>query len=96
MIISFTMKIDFKELKYDWKYFLQKESAVEMIRNIREAFNELLDENEWMDDETKKLAREKAEAMNERIGYPEILTRLKELDVEYHRVRVFFLQFLIF
>ncbi|XP_065200179.1 neprilysin-1 isoform X2 [Planococcus citri] len=65
-----------------------KESAVEMIRNIREAFNELLDENEWMDEETKKLAREKAEAMNERIGYPEILTQFEELDVEYQKLNV--------
>ena len=58
-----------------------------MIRNIREAFNELLDENQWMDDETKRLAREKAEAMNERIGYPDILTQFEELDVEYQKVR---------
>lgn len=33
--------------------------AVEMIHNIREAFNELLEENEWMDDQTKSVAKEK-------------------------------------
>ena len=30
-----------------------------MIHNIREAFNEILEENEWMDDETKTVAKEK-------------------------------------
>ena len=33
--------------------------ALEMIHNIREAFNELLEENDWMDDETRAVAREK-------------------------------------
>lgn len=53
-----------------------KESALEMIHSIREAFNELLDENVWMDDETRAVAKEKANSMNERIGYPEILTNV--------------------
>ena len=30
-----------------------------MIGNIRNAFNELLNDLDWMDEETKKLAREK-------------------------------------
>jgi predicted metalloendopeptidase len=30
-----------------------------MIGNIRDAFNELLDELDWMDEPTKELAREK-------------------------------------
>lgn len=53
-----------------------KESALEMIHSIREAFNELLDENDWMDDETRAVAKEKANSMNERIGYPDILTNV--------------------
>ncbi len=57
-----------------------------MIRNIREAFNELLDENEWMDNETKQLAKEKANAINERIGYPDILTNSIELGSGYEDV----------
>ncbi|GBM20159.1 Neprilysin-1 [Araneus ventricosus] len=60
-----------------------KETAQEMIRNIREAFNELLEENSWMDEETIKVAREKANAMNERIGYPDLLTNPVELSKEY-------------
>ncbi len=57
-----------------------------MIHNIREAFNELLADIHWMDDETRAVAKEKADAMNERIGYPEILTDDEELEKEYANV----------
>lgn len=58
-----------------------------MIHTIREAFNELLAENDWMDNETRAVAKEKADQMNERIGYPELLTNPKELSSEYIMVR---------
>ena len=32
-------------------------TALEMIHDIREAFNELLEHNEWMDDETRSVAK---------------------------------------
>lgn len=57
-----------------------------MIHNIREAFNELLADIHWMDNETRAVAKEKANAMNERIGYPEILTDDEELEKEYGNV----------
>lgn len=63
-----------------------KDTALEMIHTLREAFNELLTENHWMDDETRAVAREKANAMNERIGYPEILNNATELEKEYENV----------
>jgi predicted metalloendopeptidase len=64
-----------------------QETALEMIHTIREAFNELLADNDWMDDETRAVAKEKADAMNERIGYPELLTDPEELAEEYVMVR---------
>ncbi|KAK6176464.1 hypothetical protein SNE40_014749 [Patella caerulea] len=60
-----------------------KDTALEMIHDIRAAFNELLEENDWMDEETKAFAREKANAMNERIGYPEFITDSELLDKRY-------------
>lgn len=54
-----------------------------MIQSIREAFNELLNENHWMDDQTRIVAKAKADAMKERIGYPELLTDPDELEREY-------------
>ena len=57
-----------------------------MIANIRGAFVELLDENHWMDSPTRRVAREKALKINERIGYPEFITKPKELNQEYENV----------
>lgn len=54
-----------------------------MIRTIREAFNELLNENHWMNEETRAVAKSKADSMNERIGYPEFLKDPVELSKEY-------------
>ncbi|GIY32422.1 neprilysin-1 [Caerostris extrusa] len=65
-----------------------KETAQEMILNIREAFNELLEENAWMDKETREVARDKANAMNERIGYPDLLTNPVELSKEYEGLTI--------
>lgn len=67
-----------------------QETALEMIRTIREAFNELLTENHWMDDETRMVAKKKADSMNERIGYPEFLKDPVELCIEYVMVRILY------
>lgn len=67
-------------------FHIQQETALTMIHTIREAFNELLVENHWMDEETGAVAKEKADAMNERIGYPQMITNPKELVKEYEGV----------
>ncbi len=64
-----------------------KATALEMIHDIREAFNELLEHNEWMDEETRGVAKDKANSMNERIGYPEYITNHTRLQMEYEKVR---------
>lgn len=69
------------------KCYVLQETALTMIHTIREAFNELLAENHWMDDETRAVAKEKADAMNERIGYPQLITNEEELIKEYNGVR---------
>ncbi|OQR78082.1 endothelin-converting enzyme 1-like [Tropilaelaps mercedesae] len=63
-----------------------KAMAQEMIHNIREAFNELLEENDWMDKETKRVAREKANSMHEKIGYPDLFDDEVLLVKEYEGV----------
>jgi len=57
-----------------------------MIHEIREAFNDLLEENEWMDEETRMVAKDKANSMNERIGYPEYITNHTRLEEDYTHV----------
>jgi len=64
-------------------------TAIDMIKSIREAFNELLNETHWMDDQTRIVAKAKADAMKERIGYPELLTDPDELEKEYIMVIVY-------
>ena len=59
---------------------------MEMIHEIRHAFNDLLEENEWMDTETRLVAEDKANSMNERIGYPEYITNKTRLEEEYRNV----------
>ncbi|XP_064610724.1 neprilysin-like [Liolophura sinensis] len=46
-----------------------KDIALEMISSIRKAFNGLLEDIDWMDNPTRKVAEEKAEAIGENIGY---------------------------
>lgn len=72
-----------------------KKTALEMIQNIRKAFNELLDENEWMDEKTKIVAKRKANEMNERIGYPSFLVNSMELSNEFIQLQVYEDQFLL-
>ncbi|KAG8180916.1 hypothetical protein JTE90_020143 [Oedothorax gibbosus] len=60
-----------------------KETAEEMINDIKTAFLELLDEVDWMDSETRAAAREKAVMMSEKIGFPEYITDPKALDEDY-------------
>jgi len=71
-----------------------KATALEMIHDIREAFNELLEENDWMDTETRKVAEDKANSMTERIGYPEYITNDTRLEGEYTNLTIDRQQFL--
>ncbi|BFZ23132.1 hypothetical protein BsWGS_26171 [Bradybaena similaris] len=57
--------------------------AVEMIRGLQDAFNKLLDDLDWMDDDTKKVAREKNEHISAKIGYPEEITNDTYLENYY-------------
>ncbi|XP_032903922.1 endothelin-converting enzyme 1 isoform X4 [Amblyraja radiata] len=57
-----------------------KQIAEEMISEIKEAFEESLMKTTWMDEETKKAAKEKADAIYDMIGYPKFIMDTKELD----------------
>ncbi|XP_012934734.1 membrane metallo-endopeptidase-like 1 [Aplysia californica] len=59
-----------------------KAMALEMIAGLQSAFDELVNELSWMDAETKRLAQEKNEVIQSKIGYPEFVrndTYLEEL-----------------
>lgn len=63
-----------------------KKNALDMIEDIREAVNELLDEVDWMDEPTKRLAKDKADAMAVKIGYPSYILNDTALNEEYKYV----------
>ncbi|OQR76159.1 endothelin-converting enzyme 1-like [Tropilaelaps mercedesae] len=60
-----------------------KSSAELMIRDIRAAFLEQLDNLDWMDDETRAAARHKAVSMRYKVAYPEAILDQKWLDKEH-------------
>ncbi|XP_046572209.1 endothelin-converting enzyme 2-like isoform X2 [Haliotis rubra] len=60
-----------------------KQNAVTMIRYLREAFENLLRKATWMDEQTRKYALHKAEAILEKIGYPDKMLNDTVLNDEY-------------
>ncbi|RUS91043.1 hypothetical protein EGW08_001171 [Elysia chlorotica] len=66
-----------------------KDTALEMIHNIRDSFYELLDEATWMDEPTRIVAKEKADAISEKIGYDDSILVDNELNKEYEEVEYY-------
>lgn len=57
-----------------------------MILEIKRALEESLASLVWMDEETRRSAREKADAIYDMIGYPKFILDPKELDKVFHEV----------
>jgi predicted metalloendopeptidase len=65
-----------------------KERAEEMIFAIRNAFKDNLSNLAWMDDSTRTLAREKADHINQMIGFPDFILNPEKLNGKYEGVSV--------
>jgi predicted metalloendopeptidase len=65
-----------------------KKSALQMVENIRAQFSSSVSDVDWMDLATRKVARDKAEAMKELIGYPDWFANQSALEVYYSGVSV--------
>jgi membrane metallo-endopeptidase-like protein 1 len=73
------------------KNFFKKESrdaAWDIVNSIRDEFESTLNDTEWMDDETKAKAWEKAKKMVMHIGYPDELTDDKKVEKYYKGLEV--------
>jgi predicted metalloendopeptidase len=57
-----------------------------MVNDLRGAFHDLLEENEWMDDVTRQSAAQKADAMLVLVGFPTWCDSAAELDEFYSKV----------
>lgn len=63
-----------------------KASATAMIKRIKESFREILMEVPWLDDSTKKVAKEKADDIKEKIGYPDYIMNDTALNLDYEGI----------
>jgi len=59
-----------------------------MSDNIHEVMNKRMLEEPWLDDETRKNAVRKSEAINIEIGYPEYMMEPKELYLYYENLEI--------
>lgn len=82
---------------YVRKYFNEdsKKEALEMVTGIREEFAKILQEVDWMDDETRSNALDKAASMQTHIAYPDELLDDNKLIEFYKGVSKILLFFLI-
>ena len=60
-----------------------------MTREIQQAFREILNMTDWIDNDTKRLAREKVDAMTLKIGYPDSILIPHHLNEKYKDVSLF-------
>lgn len=65
------------------KYYAQN-----MIRNVKAAFKSNFKYLKWMDEKTTKLAEEKADAINELIGFPDFILVPEDLEELYANITV--------
>ncbi|KRF83081.1 neprilysin-2 isoform X3 [Drosophila virilis] len=75
---------------YVRKHFNQdsKSKALEMVNDIRMVFDDILNEVIWMDDKTKKEAKEKLHSMATHIGYPDEMLDNEKLAKYYEKLDI--------
>lgn len=68
------------------KYFKQesKQSALEMVKAIRQEFEDILKKIEWMGEKTREAALQKAKTMHTHIGHPDELMDDQKLT-DFHK-----------
>ena len=63
-----------------------RQAVNEMVKDIQSVFNDIIDELDWMDDGTRKRAKEKAASMTSHIAYPDELLDDKKLSEFFQNV----------
>lgn len=72
------------------KFFDEKSKldVMTMVRELQVSFREILNETDWIDDKTRKLALKKLEAMSLKIGYPDFILTRNKLDEKYAALHI--------
>ncbi|KAJ8668211.1 hypothetical protein QAD02_009874 [Eretmocerus hayati] len=75
---------------YVRKYFNEdaRNNTREMVSNIRQKFIQILQTVDWMDEDTRRIAVDKAKSMSEYIAYPEELLNNTKVDKVYDKVHM--------
>uniref|UniRef100_A0A7M4EZF0 Endothelin converting enzyme like 1 n=1 Tax=Crocodylus porosus TaxID=8502 RepID=A0A7M4EZF0_CROPO len=60
-----------------------KAKVQQLVEDIKHILDQRLDELDWMDDETRRAARDKLQYMMVMIGYPDFLLQPDSIDSEY-------------
>lgn len=72
------------------KFFDEKSKldVMGMVRELQVSFREILNETDWIDGSTRKLALKKLEAMSLKIGYPDFILSKNKLDEKYAALHI--------
>ncbi|KAJ8321012.1 hypothetical protein KUTeg_002599 [Tegillarca granosa] len=65
-----------------------KANALEMIEDLRETMKELIDNLDWMNTATKDVAKEKADFIEPRIGYPDEILDDNKINEKYKTLHI--------
>uniref|UniRef100_A0A915PRS5 Uncharacterized protein n=1 Tax=Setaria digitata TaxID=48799 RepID=A0A915PRS5_9BILA len=80
--LKFIRKLNEMLPKYE-KSTDKQQQVEEMIELIMSAFVDMLQSEDWLTEHAKEFAKEKVDAMNKKIGYPDYLDDSKLVDTEY-------------
>lgn len=75
---------------YIRKFFTEesRSAAIDMVNNIREEYIDILTKVDWMANDTRQTAIEKAKAITNHIGYPNELGDLSKLEEYYQDLEI--------
>lgn len=82
---------------YVRKYFNEeaRQNAIEMVADIRAEFQDILKKVDWMDEETRNNALDKAKSMATHIAYPDELLDNRKLEEFYQWVKILLCEFVV-
>lgn len=62
-----------------------KKRALELVNNLQKAFENRIDQLDWMSDSTKIKAKEKLYAITKKIGYPDVWREYKDIEIDKNK-----------
>lgn len=82
---------------YSQKYFSEesRQSAINLLEDVRSAFIDILYSVPWMDDRTREIAVKKAESITAQVSYPNELIENNNVDEYYENIEMLHDNFLL-